>query len=374
MIRAYLAKQYAKIYPKEIFVGVAGSVGKTGTVEACLAVLSYKYKQSLLLATNPNLDPVLSVPATILKMTPFTKKVILEMGVEHKGEMDFYLSLIKPEVVILTRISYSHSEYLGNINEILQENGKLIESLGKSGVAILNFDDSNSKKLVNQCKGSVVYYGLDSEHCIIWAGNLRIENFKTSFELNLGVERVKINYQLLGLHQVYPALAAAALGVICDIPLTKIKLALESILPQEHHLQVVPGPNGSIILDDTVNCSPADLDAAIDTLLQIPARRRILVLGEMKELGQYSDELHRGVAQRIYKEKLDFVFLGQGDTGIVADELKRLGFWEERVEENLQNSKLVGKLLKFLGKGDVCLIKGGKAVRLDEVVSRIAKK
>lgn len=371
LLRIYLAKQYAKLYPQEMFIGVTGSVGKTTCVQIAAAVLSQKFKT---LTTRPNLDPVLNIPITLLKLNPTVKKVILEMGVEYKGEMDFYLSLIKPKTVIFTKISYAHNEYLGSINEILQEKGKLIESLGEEGVAVLNWDDINSKKLAARCKGSTIYYGTDPKACTVWAGNIRIENFMTTFELNLGVERVKVNFKLLGSHQVYPALAATTLGVIYDIPLTKIKLALESIEPSEHRLEVLAGPNNAIVLDDTYNSSPAALDAAIDTLLQVPARRRILVLGEMKELGKYSDQLHRQVAQRIYKEKLDLVFLGLGDAQIIADELKSLGFWEERVDANLQNSQLVSKLLKILGKGDVCLIKGSRAIRLDEVVKRITKK
>lgn len=354
-----------------MFIGVTGSVGKTTCVQIAAAVLSQKFNT---LTTRPNLDPVLNIPITLLKLNPTVKKVILEMGVEYKGEMDFYLSLIKPKTVIFTKISYAHNEYLGSINEILQEKGKLIESLGEEGVAVLNWDDINSKKLAARCKGSTIYYGTDPKACTVWAGNIRIENFMTTFELNLGVERVKVNFKLLGSHQVYPALAATTLGVIYDIPLTKIKLALESIEPSEHRLEVLAGPNNAIVLDDTYNSSPAALDAAIDTLLQVPARRRILVLGEMKELGKYSDQLHRQVAQRIYKEKLDLVFLGLGDAQIIADELKSLGFWEERVDANLQNSQLVSKLLKILGKGDVCLIKGSRAIRLDEVVKRITKK
>jgi len=296
------------------------------------------------------------------------------MGVEYKGEMDFYLSLVKPKVAVFTRIAYAHSQTLGDINEIIREKGKLIESLDKDGVAILNWDDVSSKKLAENCKGSVLYYGLDSKNCTIWAGNLKVENFATTFELNLGVERVKVNFKLLGLHQVYSALSAALLGVVCGIPLTRIKRALESIEPSEHRLQVVAGPNGSILLDDTYNSSPSALDAAIDALLLVPARRRFIVLGEMRELGQYSEALHRQVAQRIYKEKLDFVFLGQGETQIIADELKHLGFWEDRMESNLQNSQLVTRLLKILGKGDICLIKGSRAIRLDEVVKRISRK
>ncbi|MCL5784014.1 MAG: UDP-N-acetylmuramoyl-tripeptide--D-alanyl-D-alanine ligase [Patescibacteria group bacterium] len=371
LMRIYLARQYVKLYPNETFIGITGSVGKTTCVAASKAVLSQKYKT---LVTKPNLDPILILPETILKVTPSVKKVILEMGIEYKGEMDFYLSLVKPKVAVVTRIAYAHSAYLGSLNEILEEKGKLIEGLKADGMAILNWDDPNSKKLAERCKGSVVYYGMDPKNCTIWAGNIKTENFATTFELNLGVERMKINFRLLGLHQVYPALAAALLGIVSGVPLTKIKFGLESLRPEEHRLQVVQGPNGSVLLDDTYNSSPVALEAAIDTLLTLPARRRIVVLGEMRELGKYSEQLHRMLAQKIYKEKLDFVFLGQGDTQFIADELKSLGYWEERIESNLQNSQLVAKLLKTLGKGDICLVKGSRAVRLDEVVKRVAKK
>ncbi len=371
LLRIYLAQKYAGLYSPETFIGVTGSVGKTTTVAACKAVLSKKFKT---ITTKSNLDPILNIPATILKLNPAIKKVIFEMGIEYKGEMDFYLSLVKPKVAIVTKISYAHSEYLGGINEILQEKGKLVESLDKDGIAILNFDDPNSRKLAERCQGSVLYYGTDAKNCTVWGANPKIENFCTTFELNHGVERVKVNFKLLGLHQIYPALAAALLGIIHDIPLTKIKLALETIEPEEHRMQVLAGPNDSVLIDDTYNASPAAVEGAIDTLLSIPARRRILCLGEMRELGEYSEKLHRQVAQKIYKEKIDLVFLGQGDAGIIADELMSLGFWEERVESNLQNSQFVSKLLKTLDKNDVCLIKGSRAVRLDEVVRRISKK
>ncbi len=371
ILRTYLARQYTKLYSKSLFIGVTGSIGKTTCVRASLAVLSQRFKT---ITTASNSSSMSNIPQTLLKLSPQVKKVILEMGIEYKGEMDSYLSQVKPNTVIVTKISYPHSESLSDLNEILDEKGKLIEQLPANGVAILNWDDPNSKKLADKCKGTIIYFGTDPQKCTVWADNIKIEDFRTTFELNLGVERVKVNYQLLGEHQVYPALAAAALGVSCDIPLTKIKIALESVLPQEHRLQAILGPNGSIILDDSYDSSPSDIEAAIDTLLKVPARRRILVLGEIKELGKYSDALHRQIAQIIYKEKIDLVILGQGDTKIIADELLSLGFWDEKLQTNLQNSQLVGKLLKILGKGDVCLIKGSKAVRLDEVVKRIAKK
>lgn len=371
LLKIYLARQYAKLYSQEIFIGVTGSVGKTTCIQAALSILSQKYKT---LATLPNLDPILNIPSTILQIKPGIKKVILEMGIEYPGEMDFYLSLAQPQTVVITKIAYAHSEYLGNLDEITKEKGKLVEQLDEEGVAILNWDDPPCRKLAKGCRGTIVYFGTDPQNCTVWAGNIKLEDFKTTFELNLGVERVKVNFKLLGLHFVYPALAAAAIGVVNNVPLTKIKLALEDFEPSEHRMQTFSGPNGSLILDDTYNSSPAAVEAAIDTLLQISARRRVLVLGEMRELGAYSDQLHRQIAQKIFKEKIDLCFFGQGDAQIIAEELKSLGFWEERVESNLQNSQIVAKLLKNLGKGDVVLIKGSRAVRLDEVVKRITKK
>lgn len=371
LLRIYLSKQVAKLYPGSMFVGVTGSVGKTTTIRACDAVLSQKYKT---LTTKPNLDPVLNIPQTILSIRPGIKKVILEMGVEYKGEMDFYLSLVRPKTAIITKIFYAHSEFLGGVEEIVEEKGKLLEQLPEDGVAILNADDIHSKQLALKTKTQILYFGRDSKTASVWAGNIRIENFKTIFELNYGVERVQVEYQLLGEHQVYAALAAASVGVIEDIPLIKIKKALESITAPEHRLQAIPGPNASVILDDTYNSSPAAVVAAIDTLMQVPARRRILVLGEMRELGNFSEKFHRQLAEQIYKEKIDMVLLGQGDTKYIADELQSLGFLEERLISNLQNSQMVSHLLKSLARGDVCLIKGSRAVRLDEVVKRIVKK
>lgn len=370
-MRIYLAKQYAKLYSPEIFVGITGSVGKTVTAQLCHLILSQKYNT---LVTRSNPDRLINIPLTLLKLNPSIKKVILEMGVKQPGEMEHYLSLVKPKVAIYTNISAMHSDDLDNINDVLQQLGKLIESLGKDGTAIINWDDVNSRKLASLCQGSVLYYGTDKQNCTLWAGNIRVENLKTIFELNQGVERVKVEYQPLGSDQIYSVLAAATLGVICGIPLTKIKIALESVIPAEHHLQPVSGPNGSLILDDTHDSSPSAVNSAIDTLLQIPSRRRIIVLGEMKRLGNYAERLYRQLGQRIYKDKLDLVLLGPGETNFLADELKSLGFWEERIYTNLQNSQMVSRLLKTLSKGDVCLITGAQTLRLDEVVKRIAKK
>mgnify|MGYP001616267521 CR=1 FL=1 len=371
IIRFNLARQYAKLFPRSLFIGITGSVGKTTCAVAMEAILSQKMR---VLSTVPNLDPILNIPVTLLKIKPGIKKVILEMGIEYKGEMDLYLKLAKPKIAVVTRIFFAHSQFLGNIDEIIDEKGKLIQQLPKDGFAILNWDDLGCRKLAEKTDAEIIYFGKDQKKCSIWADKIRIENYKTIFELNYGVERVEINFQLLGEHQIYPALAAAAVGILEGISLVQIKKALEELKPAEHRMEPIQGFNGSIIVDDTYNSSPAAVEAALDSLMSIPARRRILVLGEMRELGEYSDEQHRQIARKIYKEKPDFVFLGTGEAQIIADELLRLGFWEEKLESNLQNPQIVSKLLKLLGRGDLCLIKGSRALRMDEVVKRVVKK
>ena len=368
LARIKLARFYARFIPQEKLIGIVGSVGKTSTAAACRLVLAEKYRT---VTTFPNLDPVLNIPITILKVRPKTEKVILEMGIEYPGEMEFYLSIFKPKTVVVSRLSYEHSEFLGGIDNVIHENGLAIESLPKDGMAILNWDDPNSRKLAEKTDATGFFYGTDPKHCQIWADDIRLHNYKVAFGLNYGVERVEVSTNLVGKHQIYPFLAAAALGVYSKLTLTRIKNALEKVGAPEHRLQVIPGYNGTIILDDSYNSSPVAVEEALETLNQIPARRRIAVLGEMKELGSFSEKFHRQIAHKIYKDKVDIVLLGKGDTKFTAEELLELGFLEDRLQSDLLNPQIVSSLLRIIGKGDVVLIKGSRGVRLDEVVKKL---
>ncbi len=370
LLRFFLARQYAKLFSREMFVGVTGSVGKTITTAACKQVLLEKFNT---ISTLTNLDTILNIPITLLKIRPKIKKVILEMGVEYPGEMDFYLSMVKPATGVVTKISLQHSVFLGGLEDIAKEKGKLISQLPESGFAILNYDDPLVRKLAETTKAQVIYYGIDSKNCHIWAGNIKINNFQTQFELNYGVERVEVRSNLLGVHQIYALLAASALGISQGLSLTTIKKGLEKVEPQEHRMQILDGFNNSLILDDTHNGAFNAIEEALETLNYLPARRRILVLGEMRELGEHSERLHRLLAQKIYKDKMDLVLLGKGNTKYIYDELMKLGFVQERIQTNLQNPQIVAKLLKILAKGDVVLLKGARLTRLDEVVQRITK-
>lgn len=370
LMRFFAAKHLANFYPRSRFIGITGSVGKTTTKELALAVLSQKF---VTLATKENFDPVFNIPTTLLKVRPKTQKVILEMGIEYPKEMEFYLSLVRPATAIVTRIYFAHSQFLGDVERIFQEKGALIRQLPKDGFAILNWDDLYTRKLSKETEAQVIFYGTDKQNCHLWADKIRIENSCTKFELNYGVERVEINLNLLGRHFVTSALAAAALGVSCGMSLISIKKGLEKMNTAPHRLQAVEGLEGWDVLDDTYNSSPLALEEALNVLNELPARRRIVVLGEMRELGVYSEQLHRDAARKIFKDKVDLVLLGTGDARFIGDELIKLGFPPERMEVNLSNSQLVSKILKVAGRGDIVLVKGSRTVKLDEVVKRISK-
>ncbi|OGE27084.1 hypothetical protein A3C32_04060 [Candidatus Daviesbacteria bacterium RIFCSPHIGHO2_02_FULL_41_14] len=371
LLRIHLARNMARIYPRSIFIGITGTVGKTTTVNLSQAVLSQKIK---VLSTKDNLDSVFNIPITILKVRPNIKKVILEMGIEYKGEMDFYLSLVRPATAIVTRIAYQHTEFLQGVEEIAKEKGKLIAQLPKEGSAILNWDDVRVRSMAELTDAKVIFFGTNPKQCHVWGGNIKTANYQTVFELNYGVERVEIRLNLLGRHFVTAALAAAALGIDNGLSLINIKKGLESVKPAPHRLEAFEGSGGWTVLDDTYNASPVSVEEAINLLCELPARKRFVVLGEMRELGEFNDKMHRSVAQKIYKEKVDFVLLGGGNAQIIADELIKLGYPTDRLESNLSHSQIVGSLLKNAKKGDLILVKGARAVKLNEVVERITKK
>lgn len=370
LLRFAIAQKYASLYPRANFIGITGSVGKTTTAKACLAVLSQKFKT---IVTKESLTSIFNIPITLLETRPKIKKVILEMGVEYPGEMEFYLSLIKPSTAIITRIYFAHSEFLGNIEQIIKEKSLLVKQLPKDGYAILNYDDIYTRRLAKETESQVIFYGTDPDNCLVWADNIKIEGSGTKFELNCGVERVEINLKLLGRHMIYPSLAAAALGISCNLSLLNIKKGLEQLEPAVHRLQLLEGLNGFSVLDDTYNSSPAALEEALNVLNEVPAKKRIAVLGEMRELGVYSEKLHKEIAQKIYKDNMiNMVLLGGGDAVFIADELNNLGFIG-RVEAKLSNSQMVSEILKIAGNGDLILVKASHDVRLDEVVKRITK-
>lgn len=364
-LKHFLAKHYRKIYSQTgaEFIAVIDPASPKITGRAIYQILSEKYPT---IASNPSTDgpQPASLASTILKLSPKIKKVILDLSDEDHLKLDSSITLINPTTLLITRILEP---------SLVQSLAGLIESSLGDKTLILNWDDAYCRRLGDQ-GGEVVYFGSDPNNCHVWAGNINVVNFQTSFELNYGVERVEITTPLLGNFQIEPLLAAATVGIRAGVSLINLKKGLEEIEVSDSQLQPFKGFSDSIVLDSSSSSHPLIIEAAIDILNQLPARRRMIVIGEIGPTGELPASSYQQIAQKIYKDRVDLVFTTGGDATIVGEELINLGFIPERLQTKLQIQQIVAQLLKILAKGDVVLLCGSKAVRLDEVVKKITKK
>lgn len=374
--RAILGKKYIKYIPSSKIVEVAGSIGKTTTLLLSKAVLERNFEVMTTPVNEKNSttkEYKVNFTNTLLKTSPTIRKVLLEVGLGYPEEAQFYTDLIKPEILILTNIAHEDLDNFGSLQTLIHEYQRILTNLQSGGLVIANGDDHNIRKIVEESKADTTFYGTDPKTCTVWAGKVKIKDFQTTFELNYGVERVEVKTPLLGKHQIYPFLAATTLGLTQNLSLISIKKAFESIEPEEHKMEVILGYNDSIIIDDTYNDLPTSTEAAMETLNVVTARRRILVLGEMRSVEESSEKMHRKIAQKIYKDKIDLVFLIGKRAEFIADELNKLGFISDRMKVSTQNSQIISHLLGLLSRGDVVLVKGAANLRLDELVKKITK-
>lgn len=394
----FFAKHYNKLFSADNVIFFTGTVGKSTALYLSSALLSQKFsvldpinkensssfRGSKLLSaianplskritTSEYKNSINEIVNALIRIRKSSYKLLLEFSPNSREEMNDMINLVKPGIIVMTQISTPTSSDILSIEELQNEYFKLINANPKS-LLILNWDDLNTQKIVqSESDQNIFYYGSDSENCHLWAGNFRIENFKTKFELNYGVERVEINSQLLGFHQVSPQLAAASLGINLGFPLTTIKKVLESVGGLESHMQAMPGYGGSVIIDDTCEISPQSLEGALNTLNHLLAKKRIVVLGEIDGLGLNSEAIHKDIARKIYKDNIDFVFIIGEHNKFLSEELGKLGYSNMRLFSDLNNSQITNKLLKVLSKGDIVLLKGSKNIRFDEIIKRITK-
>ena len=378
-LRRFLAKLWLEINLQSTVVGVTGSYGKTSTVRAIAEILSAKYSVN---RTDLNLDTIYNLPITLLKTKIWNEILVLEYGVDHRQEMDFHLSLVKPKIAVLTGITPVHSdeEHLGSLENLIAEKRKLVEAIPTDGVAIFNYDDEAVKKVGEEFKGRKVFYGL-KKGADVWAEKVRLSLQGTEFELQDGKVKTLVRTPLLGYPAVYTSLVAYVVGKELGLEKEKILSRLASLKPLPGRLSSEPGPRGTILVNDARRANPASTIAGLKSLAELPGRK-VAVLGEMGELGAYSEKMHRLVGEEAAKLKLDVV-VGVGPlTKFIVEEAQKMGmkksqlFWAKDVKEaaeilkmNLQEGDLLylkASLLRHLER--VLLLLRGEEVCCTEIV------
>ncbi len=348
-------------------IGVTGSIGKSTTKEAIAQVLSQRYKT---LKSIANLNNEIGLPLNVLRLTPGHQVAILEMGFYVPGEIAQLCHIALPQVGVITNIGTVHAERAGSQEVIAQGKGELVEALppAPEGVAILNYDDLYVRSMKERTKARVFYYGLNPE-AHLWADEVEgmgLEGIR--FRLHYKKESIYLRVPMIGRHSVETALRAAAVGLVENLTWDEIIHGLQESQAQLR-LSAVRTTSGALIIDDTYNAAPESTLAALNLLEEMPGRK-VAVLGDMLELGQYEQEGHQKVGMRAAQVADVLVTLGLR-AHIIAESARKAGMKKNAVFEYEDIASVIAWLTENLNSNDAVLIKGSHGLRMDRIVAAL---
>jgi UDP-N-acetylmuramoyl-tripeptide--D-alanyl-D-alanine ligase len=354
-------------------VGITGSVGKSSTKEAVASVAARSFRT----ARSPgNRNNELGLPLSLLDADTSVEVLVLELGGAFaRGEIDLLSRIARPQIGVVTNVFPIHLERMGSIAAIAATKAELVAALPSDGVAVLNGDDPHVRAMAAQCAGRVLFYGLSG------ANDVRAEKVRShgldgvSFRALVAGETCDARLPLVGGHAVELALASLSVGHVLGMSLEEMLPGLEN--PDiQIRLRRVPGPRGSLLLDDTYNASPPSVLSALQLLEDTPAPRRVAVLGDMLELGALAEQEHDAVGRRA-AQVADLVVTYGELAAVIAQAASRTAAETSRPTAvvsftTAQRADLVDFLRAELEKGDLALVKGSRALRMEEVVNAVA--
>jgi len=347
------AATYRSLLPVRT-VGVTGSSGKTSTKELIAAVLRTRFKTK---ATKGNLNNHIGVPLTLIGLDEGDEFGVVEMGMNHPGEITPLAKMTAPEIGVISSIGPAHIEFFADQAAIAAEKAELIAALPSNGLAVLNSDDEWSRRIAERSSAKVVWVGSGPES--IWrGGDLRIAADALSFRLSHGDDVVNVKLPVINRIMVGNALLAAAVGHAAGLTLEEIAKGLESVQLPGARMQMV-SVDGIWIMNDAYNANPASMKAALIALKEFPgARRRVAVLGSMGELGQHAVELHRGVGEFAAAQGVESVIaVGPHAEAYAAGALAG-GLSQEKIMKAFDAAEATTALKSIMREGDVVLVKG----------------
>ncbi len=356
-----LASSVRRHWAKRV-VGVTGSAGKTTTKEAIAAVLGVGYS---VLKSRGNLNNNYGLPLQLLRLEPSHDVAVIEMGMNHAGEIAELARIAAPDWGVVTNVGRAHIEnFCDGIAGIARAKYELVQALPADGIAFLNCDDPYVAQFGRDFPGRVIHFGRGP------CANLRVEQLENlgldgvRFTVSAEGQRVTVHVRLLGEHNVSNVLAALAVGCAAEIPLDMAARALESLLPEDKRGEVFTW-HGATIVHDSYNSNPEALKAMIATLAGMPARRHILVAGEMLELGAASAALHAACGRAAVEAGINVVIGVRGAASGLVETARKLG--AEAIY--LETPEDAGAWLRdHLVEGDAVLLKASRGVRLERAV------
>jgi UDP-N-acetylmuramoyl-tripeptide--D-alanyl-D-alanine ligase len=355
-----LATAVRKLWGKPL-IAVTGSAGKTTTKEAIAHVLSTRFR---VLKSEGNFNNHFGLPLMLLKLEPEYDVAVIEMGMSHAGEIRALAKIAQPEIGVVTNVAPVHLEFFDSLAGIARAKYELIESLPVSGTAVLNADDEYVSQFGRGFKGKVVQYGLRAT-ADVRAENIRSKGTEgTEFEVVMGTSREPATLPLVGEHNVLNALAAVAVGVERGLKPAEAVATLATLTPADKRGQVLQVGNITVI-NDCYNSNPKALEAMVDALAAMNARRRIVVAGEMLELGLAGEEMHRRAGDHISEKKIDVLIGVRGLAQAMVGAAEQAGARAEFVASSEEAGEWLAREAR---DGDVILLKASRGVKLERAL------
>jgi len=321
------------------------------------------------LASEGNLNNDIGLPLTLFRLNSRHDWAVLELGMNHPGEITRLGEICVPDIGVITNVGPSHLQGLGSIEAVARAKGELLENIQPDGVAVLNADDPHITSLANQSPVKTCLYGQDNPDAAIRAESIADRGHEMSFNLVLPSENVAVDLKVPGRYMISNALAAAAVGHLSGLPAAMIKAGLEKFRPVKGRMNLQKNSKGVNIVDDTYNANPLSTRAAMEALSSLrKGNRSALVLGDMLELGGLARDLHREIGRIAYKNGIERLFLTGDHAADVGEGALEAGMDASAILMGTK-TEILGRLLSWMKSGDWILVKGSRTMKMETLVN-----
>ena len=344
-------------------IGLTGSVGKTTTKEMVAAVLEQKYRT---LKTEGNLNNQIGLPRMIFQLDRQIQAAVLEMGMDHAGQISSLSQTAQPSIGIITNIGVSHIENFGSQEGILKAKLEILDGMSKQAPLLLNGDDPLLLDAHGKIKNPVLLYGIRNSACGLRAEQVEEESDGTRFTIISPKGKQELWVPAIGKHNVYNALAAVAVGELLDLSPEQIRRGLAQYRPSGMR-QHVTHCGGITIVEDCYNASPDSVKASLSALRLMPKEepgRRIAVLGDIAELGDFAPQAHKKCGEYAAKAGVDLLFTVGKNARYCRETAAQRGIQAVHFDDK---QALTDRLFSVLRPGDLVLFKASRVMKLEEV-------